>query len=95
MVFASESATQGMDPERMLGSLHAAEHGMIALLPLFAMCDRADIGGLSTDFHRDVGGQAIFVYDGHAGGVGITEIGLAQLRALGCSNANGAGNVPV
>ena len=65
---------------KLLSSLHAAEHSLIALLPLWAMCDRWDIGGLSTNIHRQTGLPTIFVYDGHAGGVGITERGFERFE---------------
>ena len=64
------------------GGLHAAEHAAIGLLPMFAMCDRADIGGLSTPMHMDTGRPQIFIYDGHPGGVGITEKGFELIREL-------------
>jgi DEAD/DEAH box helicase domain-containing protein len=72
---------------RLLGSLHAAEHSLIALLPLWAMCDRWDIGGLSTNLHFQTGSPTIFVYDGHAGGVGITERGFEAFEGWGRDTA--------
>ncbi|MEQ4489652.1 MAG: DEAD/DEAH box helicase [Dehalococcoides mccartyi] len=64
------------------GAIHAAEHALIGLLPLFALCDRGDIGGVSTPLHPDTGTPAIFVYDGHPGGVGIAEKGYEVISDL-------------
>jgi DEAD/DEAH box helicase domain-containing protein len=68
--------------DMLLGALHALEHGQIAVLPLIAMCDRWDIGGLSTNAHPQTGGPTIFIYDGHPGGVGITRRGYDQFERL-------------
>ncbi len=71
-----------LPPEVLLGALHATEHGQIAVLPLIAMCDRWDIGGLSTNVHFQTGRSTIFIYDGHPGGVGITRRGYDEFERL-------------
>jgi DEAD/DEAH box helicase domain-containing protein len=64
------------------GGLHAVEHASIGILPLFAMCDRLDIGGLSTPNHPDTAQAQIFIYDAFPGGVGIAEKGFELLTQL-------------
>jgi DEAD/DEAH box helicase domain-containing protein len=71
----------GLDRCDLPGSAHAAEHCSIGLLPLFATCDRWDIGGVSTAMHADTGRLTVFVYDGHPGGAGISARGFATAAA--------------
>jgi DEAD/DEAH box helicase domain-containing protein len=68
--------------EHFMGSLHASEHAAISLFPLLALCDRNDIGGISYPFHPQIGSGAVFVYDGHPGGVGIAAQGFEGLPDL-------------
>lgn len=57
------------------GCVHAAEHAAIGMLPLFTLCDRADIGGMSMAEHPDTGMATVFIYDGHLGGAGFSYRG--------------------
>jgi DEAD/DEAH box helicase domain-containing protein len=72
-------AGRGLD---FAGGLHAVEHAAISILPLYALCDRNDIGGVSTPFHADTGRAQIFIYDAHAGGIGIAEKGYELIDDL-------------
>ncbi len=76
---AARCAKEKLD---LAGGLHAAEHAAIGILPLFAMCDRNDIGGVSTPLHPDTGRPQVFIYDGHPGGIGISEQGYHQIDRL-------------
>ncbi|HAV10789.1 MAG TPA: DEAD/DEAH box helicase [Dehalococcoidia bacterium] len=64
------------------GSLHAVEHAAIGMLPSFALCDRNDIGGMSTPLHPDTGKPQIFIYDAYPGGIGIAEHGYDVIQSL-------------
>jgi DEAD/DEAH box helicase domain-containing protein len=74
-------ADAGLGQVDVPGSAHAAEHCSIGLLPLFATCDRWDIGGVSTAVHPDTGVLTVFVYDGHPGGAGFAERGFRSASA--------------
>ena len=83
-----------LPPDVLLGALHAAEHSQIAVLPLLAMCDRWDIGGLSTNIHFQTGLPTIFIYDGHPGGVGIARRGYDEFERLVADAARLVGECP-
>jgi len=65
-----------------MGGIHAVEHALIALLPMLVLCDRNDIGGISHPWHEELEMPAIFIYDGHSGGVGLTRKGFSLIGEL-------------
>ncbi|WP_308116799.1 DEAD/DEAH box helicase [Nocardioides sp. TRM66260-LWL] len=77
----AEAGLDALEPDELAGAAHAAEHCSIGLLPLFATCDRWDIGGVSTVLHPDTGTLTVFVHDGHPGGAGFAERGYRTAEA--------------
>ncbi len=73
-------ADAGIHPARVPGTVHALEHAAIGMLPLFTICDRWDVGGLSTNRQSQTGRATIVIYDGYPGGAGIAELGFAAGR---------------
>jgi DEAD/DEAH box helicase domain-containing protein len=87
----------GVSPAELGGALHAAEHAAIGILPLFTICDRWDVGGVSTPFLPETGGATVVIHDAHPGGAGIAELAfdaadrhlsatLEVLRTCACSD---------
>ena len=74
-ISAYEISGEGIDNSRWAGTLHAIEHAAIGILPLFTICDRWDVGGVSTVFQMETGRPTILIYDGYPGGAGIAELG--------------------
>jgi DEAD/DEAH box helicase domain-containing protein len=74
-----ELSGKGLD---LCGSIHAAEHASIGMMPLFSICDRWDLGGVSTPHHPDTGMATVFIYDGYPGGIGIAEATFHRLEEL-------------
>jgi len=82
-LMAPPAARVGVGADRdLMGSLHALEHISIALFPLFALCDRWDLGGISTTHHADTGTATVFVYDGVPGGVGLAAYAFEIMGEL-------------
>jgi DEAD/DEAH box helicase domain-containing protein len=73
-------ADAGIHPARVPGTVHAVEHAAIGMLPLFTICDRWDVGGLSTNHQAQTGRATIVIYDGYPGGAGVAELGFAAGR---------------
>ncbi len=78
-IIAKSIQTSGL---HFMGGIHAVEHAAISMFPLFALCDRNDIGGISSPLHHQVGKGAIFIYDGYPGGIGLARRGYEIIDEL-------------
>ena len=83
----SQAGLAGIPDRELLGSLHAAEHALISVLPLLAMCDRWDIGGLSTALHPETGGPTVVLHEAIPGGVGISRRAFDSFATLAADAA--------
>jgi DEAD/DEAH box helicase domain-containing protein len=70
------------EQRHFLGAIHAIEHALIGIFPLLVLCDRNDIGGIAYPYHPQIQGPAIFIYDGHPGGVGLCRQAFARFGDL-------------
>ncbi|PIE58572.1 MAG: DEAD/DEAH box helicase [Desulfobulbus propionicus] len=79
-----DSLKTTMDKEQLhyMGGIHAMEHAIIGLLPLFVLCDRNDIGGISFSWNQQLDASAVVIYDGYAGGMGLTRAAFQDIEAL-------------
>ena len=86
--------TAGIVPASLPGTLHAAEHAAIGMLPLFAICDRSDVGGVSTALHPDTGLPTVFIHDAHPGGAGLSELAFDRAAELVSATAEVIASCP-
>ncbi|MGO8684861.1 MAG: DEAD/DEAH box helicase [Thermoleophilia bacterium] len=82
LTIASQVLETRLAADDLLGALHAAEHASIAVVPLYAMCDRWDVGGLSTAWHWQTDRATIFIYDGYPGGIGLVKRAFEAFEKL-------------
>ncbi len=83
-LYIPDQIKEKMECEKMhfMGAIHALEHAMISLYPLFVLCDRNDIGGISCPYHEQTEAASIFIYDGYSGGVGLSSPTYKKIDSL-------------